>query len=119
MPSRGYISKPCNGSTILDHLVTERPIVSHPRDNRLRDLAAVTNRTKLPGYILEVVESVGEGIQTTREFAARQDISISTPSERFRVAYKLGWIARVDCEYGPRKGYRYMLNIREQQSLTD
>jgi hypothetical protein len=69
---------------------------------------------ELPRYLAEVVELVSAGIQTTREFAERQSISISNASERFRVARKLGWIERVEEEYKLRQGFRYTLSrVRE------
>jgi hypothetical protein len=99
-----------NGGTLQDFVVTELRFDSPRRGNRSRDLNSIGSIDELPPYIAQVVEAVAAGMQTTREFAVRQNISISNASERFRVACKLGWITRADDAYQPRKGFRYVLN---------
>jgi hypothetical protein len=66
----------------------------------------------LPPYLAEVVEAVTAGIQTTREFANRQNISISNSSERFRLALKLGWITRENSVTD--RGQQFMYKIAKR-----
>jgi hypothetical protein len=101
-----------NGGTLQDFVVTELRFDSPRRGNRSRDLSLVQSVEELPPYLAEVVEAVAAGIQTTREFAQRQNISISNASERFRVARKLGWIDRVDETPESRRGFRYRLGTK-------
>jgi hypothetical protein len=107
VPPRGYIAVPCNGSSLLDHLISERPIVSHLRGNRPRDTTSIQTVDELLRYHAQVVEAIADGIETTREFASRQDISVSNASERFRVARELGWIKLIENEISNVQSRRY------------
>jgi hypothetical protein len=75
-----------------------------------RDLGAIRDICDLPPYIAEVEKAAAEGVQTSQEFAGVRDISISSASERFRIARKLGWVVPVDGRYLPRQGIRCALD---------
>ena len=110
MARRGLKTKPCNSNSLEDFVVTELRLARPRRGKQPRELRAISTVDELPRYLAEVVQAVANGVQTTREFAARQNVSIGAARERFRVACKLGWIARVDDECQPRQGFRYLLN---------
>ena len=63
----------------------------------------------------EVVAAIADGIQTTRDFAARRDISISNARERFRVARELGWLKLIENETSNVQTRRYTV---ARQSLA-
>ena len=111
-------TKPCNSSSLDDFVVTELRLERPRRGKQPRDLRAISTVEELPRYVAEVLQAVADGIQTTRAFAARQNVSIGAARERFRVTYQLGWIARADDEHHPSTGFRYMLrNAPWQKSL--
>ena len=93
-------------------MVTELRFDPPRRGNRTRELSSIQSVEDLPPYLAEVVEAVANGIQTTREFADRQHISISNASERFRVARELGWIRLSNNDASKRKSYRYAHRIQ-------
>jgi len=96
---------------MADEIATVELTLQRPRrGNPLRDLSTMRSVEELPPYIAEVVAAVAQGIQTSREFARVQKISISNASERFRVARQLGWIVPANRRYYPREGIRYTLN---------
>jgi len=102
-------TKPCNSNSLVDFVVTELPLERPRRGKQPRGLQTIAMIEGLPRYLAEVVIAVADGIQTTREFAERQDISIGAARERFRVTCKLGWIVRADDEHQPGTGFRYIL----------
>ena len=110
MPPRVSTTKPCiGGGSLQDFEVTELRYEQPRRGNRKRDLSSIQSIDDLPPYIADVVRAVVAGVQTTREFAERQHISISNASERFRVARTLGWIKLVEGPSVPRPPFLHVL----------
>ena len=61
-------------TTLEDFAVTELRLEKPRRGPRPRDLTSIQSVDELPPYLAEVVKAVAAGIQTTREFAERQNI---------------------------------------------
>src|SRR4051794_10626001 len=89
--------------SLEDFAVTELHFERPRRGPRPRPLTSIQTVDELPPYLAEVVKAVANGVETTREFAERQNVSIGAARERFRVAKNLGWIRVVE-ELDPQVG---------------